>query len=224
MSAKGPWGFTLIELLVVVAILAILAVMALPNFQEAMVRTKVSRVRADHHSLMTAFEAYRIDHNAYPSAESNGTMKWATWVTTPVAYIASVHIDDPFTGKVPDDQANEYDSNASLKTYRYYGFNEKGYLNARTETGEVIPVYYSDPGVLKVSYFVLFSHGPDRVRSKGSNGKTFLHSANLFDGAKFCELIYDATNGTVSNGEILWTGGAPVGRASDAMSLIHASQ
>ena len=59
-------AFTLIELLIVVAIIAILAAIAVPNFLEAQVRSKVSRVKTDMRSLATAIEAYRLDHNVYP--------------------------------------------------------------------------------------------------------------------------------------------------------------
>ncbi len=59
-------AFTLIELLIVVAIIAILAAIAVPNFLEAQVRSKVSRVRADLRSLATAIEAYSTDYNKYP--------------------------------------------------------------------------------------------------------------------------------------------------------------
>jgi prepilin-type N-terminal cleavage/methylation domain-containing protein len=211
-------GFTLIELLIVVAIIAILAAIAVPNFLEAQVRSKVSRARADLRTLATALEAYRVDQTGYPSAESNGSMKWMRWLTTPVAYIARVDMDDPFTG--PAAIKDNPDTNISYKTYRYYGLNEFGYVNAQTLTGAIIPVY-SPPGTMKVFSYVLFSHGPDRIRSKGSNGDTFLASTNLFYPNKFIELIYDPTNGTVSNGEILRVGGNIIGRAAPAMRLIQ---
>lgn len=68
-------GFTLIELLIVVAIIAILAAIAVPNFLEAQVRAKVSRVKNDQRSLATALETYYVDNNTYPLAagSSSGT-------------------------------------------------------------------------------------------------------------------------------------------------------
>lgn len=64
-------GFTLIELLIVVAIIAILAAIAVPNFLEAQVRAKVSRVKADQRSLATALESYYVDTNSYPANDSS---------------------------------------------------------------------------------------------------------------------------------------------------------
>lgn len=211
-------AFTLIELLIVVAIIAILAAIAVPNFMEAQNRAKVARARSDHRSLALALEAYRVDQGAYPSAELNGSMKWIRWITTPVAYIARVDMPDPFTG--PNAVKDNPDRNISYATYRYYGFNEMGYVNAQSLTGRVLPVY-SPPGTPAVFYYVLFSHGPDRIRSKASNGKTFLDADNLFNPRRFAELIYDPTNGTVSNGEIFRAGGTLVGRAAPAAQLIQ---
>lgn len=114
-------GFTLIELLIVVAIIAILAAIAVPNFLEAQVRSKVSRVKSDHRSLATAIEAYYVDNNLYPAAAMGtananlisadtatlasgdagrtfalrqGTVVLST-LTTPIAYITT-YFADPF--------------------------------------------------------------------------------------------------------------------------------
>jgi prepilin-type N-terminal cleavage/methylation domain-containing protein len=67
-------GFTLIELLIVVAIIAILAAIAVPNFLEAQVRSKVSRVQADQRSMATALASYYVDNNGYPLATICGGM------------------------------------------------------------------------------------------------------------------------------------------------------
>lgn len=65
-------GFTLIELLIVVAIIAILAAIAVPNFLEAQVRAKVSRVKNDQRSLATGIESYYVDNNVYPLSARTG--------------------------------------------------------------------------------------------------------------------------------------------------------
>jgi prepilin-type N-terminal cleavage/methylation domain-containing protein len=67
-------GFTLIELLIVVAIIAILAAIAVPNFLEAQVRSKVSRVKTDIRSLATGIESYYIDNNLYPVCAREGRL------------------------------------------------------------------------------------------------------------------------------------------------------
>lgn len=59
-------GFTLIELLVVVGIISILATIAIPNFLEANIRSKVSRMKSDMRTIAIAVETYRIDNNHCP--------------------------------------------------------------------------------------------------------------------------------------------------------------
>ncbi len=103
-------AFTLIELLIVVAIIAILATIAIPNVLEALVRARVSRVKADMRTIATALDAYFSDHNSYPRDHDNagweGKYRWTVWdgrrgpnqvglyyVTTPVAYITSMAAD-----------------------------------------------------------------------------------------------------------------------------------
>ena len=83
-------GFTLIELLIVVAIIGILAAIAVPNFLNAQIRAKISRVQADQKAYSIALESYNLDHGNYV-----GTGAYIWRITTPVAYIAGL-FPDPF--------------------------------------------------------------------------------------------------------------------------------
>ncbi len=100
-------GFTLIELLIVVAIIAILAAIAIPNFMQAQIRAKVSRARSDMQTIATALEAYYVDGNTYPGCIEGypgvGVETFLpTSITTPVAYMSSNAINDPFHDPEPD--------------------------------------------------------------------------------------------------------------------------
>ena len=104
-------GLALIEVLIVAAVLAVLAAIAVPNFQEAQIRTKLSRVKADQRDLAVAIEAYKVDWGIYPPDQPG--MIWSTWpsfgwayagyhqklglLTSPEAYIVTVP-KDPFGG------------------------------------------------------------------------------------------------------------------------------
>ena len=95
-------GFTLIELLIVVAIIAILAAIAVPNFLEAQVRAKISRVKSDMRTYIVAAEAYRVDNSDYPWPNdqflSGADPTWdarQARLTSPIAYISSL-LKDPF--------------------------------------------------------------------------------------------------------------------------------
>jgi len=95
-------AFTLIELLIVVAIIAILAAIAVPNFLEAQMRAKISRVKADQRSIATALEAYAVDNtNKYPNMHTvlSGAWEYVGWgyaqrkLTTPIAYMTTMLAD-----------------------------------------------------------------------------------------------------------------------------------
>jgi len=90
-------SFTLIELLIVVAIIGILAAIAVPNFLNAQLRTKVTRVYSDMGAIGTALEMYHLDNNKYaPSNYIESHPKRALrHLTTPIAYMSSIPLD-PF--------------------------------------------------------------------------------------------------------------------------------
>ena len=54
-------GFTLIELMIVVAIIGILAAIAIPQYQNYIAKSQVSRVMAETGSLKTAMETCLLD-------------------------------------------------------------------------------------------------------------------------------------------------------------------
>jgi len=186
-------GFTLIELLIVVAIIAILAAIAVPNFLEAQTRAKVSRQKADMRTVSTALETYRIDHTKLPpdgqSTSGNavhagtklsyfGVAHLNHMLTTPIAYLTTVENGDSFAKK-----------NAPLteRTLRYVNFKNT-YAELLNSPGTYTS-YAKYAGDHQVS-----SMGPDSTASPDD-----LAVPGLF----WIATPYDATNGTVSKGDVI---------------------
>jgi len=196
-------GFTLIELLIVVAIIAILAAIAVPNFLEAQVRSKVSRVRADMRSIATAMEAYFVDHNGYPlhvDDPGRGPVPpdfrpWFAALTTPVAYITSMP-PDPFLD--PRSTGGINLGNSGLYIHYQALWNTWGRGVGGNPPYDWMPDGWGPwKGFVaqmraRGFWYLLQSVGPDRVQDM--NRKLGLGA------------FYDPTNGTVSVGDILRLG------------------
>jgi type II secretory pathway pseudopilin PulG len=198
-------------LLIVVAIIAILAAIAVPNFLEAQVRSKVSRARADMRSLATALESYATDYTRYPNHIINSTNSGTqtAWyidqslqmLTTPVAYMSSLKLADPFEAVGFVDPMITQHTGTTLKYVHYRDIYEWA---TPYSTSIMSPV----TGFTQFESFCLWSIGPDRVWSGGYWAPIELVSNQANDRAAGSQRTYDPTNGTVSNGDIFRVGGA----------------
>lgn len=187
-------AFTLIELLIVVAIIAILAAIAVPNFLEAQVRAKVSRVKADMRSIATGLESYRIDYNVYPpmsdapltdrpyTTAPGFHSRIPSYITTPISYMTSIP-EDVF---VPASTFSNPTYPLSTRVgFRFAYFNYDNYLRDNPAS-TTFPVRKNDAG-----NWLFYSYGPDKDVLNGPANSVYVN--------------YDPTNGTVSPGNVFRT-------------------
>ncbi|HUT24583.1 MAG TPA: prepilin-type N-terminal cleavage/methylation domain-containing protein [Sumerlaeia bacterium] len=211
-SRRETPAFTLIELLIVVAIIAILAAIAVPNFLEAQTRSKISRAKSDQRSLATAIEAYRVDYNKYPDPYDDfglsgavDYIQYLVGLTTPVAYITSVSLRDPFKPTV----AGEIWTSPSYFRADFLG--SCWYGNYETGVGRSNWGSYNFFGG-----FLIISWGPDREVSYLEHYVMDVHIPGWWQAQSWNRIqpraidsIYDPTNGTRSIGDIGRSGGMP---------------
>jgi prepilin-type N-terminal cleavage/methylation domain-containing protein len=226
-KVRAQRGFTLIELLIVVAIIAILAAIAVPNFLEAQVRSKVARTQSDLRTMATAMEAYYIDNNSY-TRDSDSSLDFldvgdaaltpsdpnfghcangALTLTTPIAYISSL-LEDPFVVNVEVE-------GAGARGYRI-GSGSWSYDSPPINPHDHQDSHLTFPVVGKRGSYVIIGVGPDKKRARmGYKNFPFMSlyeggaSTNLRPGKgqPLCYTDYDASNGTVSLGDVYRFGG-----------------
>jgi prepilin-type N-terminal cleavage/methylation domain-containing protein len=202
------FGFTLIELLVVVAILAIVAAIAIPNMLNAQMRAKVARVRNDLRVAAGALEAYRADNGSYPfhrgygsngfgevedahtinghgEARNYGFRTLSLRLSTPIAFITSAALLDPFKTGATDTTGFSYHSGDPTDlAYIHHNIYQ-------------FAIQQMSPGFFEDDFHQDYGHW--RVVSLGPSG--------LYGGFGNADLgwIYDPTNGVRSRGMIMRT-------------------
>lgn len=209
-------AFTLIELLIVVAIIAILAAIAVPNFLEAQVRAKVSRVKSDIRTVATAVESYRVDNNRYPPTPFVGPgadvlRVVPTRLSTPVAYVSSANFLDPFIGpNIGDFETIDGDADDDGRPdIRVYSFDASVGDPEGADPIAGKRFYYQSYDDARRSFFgtatgdeLLDEIGAWEMASLGPNQFRDLD----FDVNPIGVLLpYDPTNGTISPGDIIRT-------------------
>ncbi|MDX2176343.1 MAG: prepilin-type N-terminal cleavage/methylation domain-containing protein [Candidatus Sumerlaeia bacterium] len=223
-----PRAFTLVELLIVVAIIAILAAIAVPNFLEAQVRAKVSRARSDQRALATALEAYRVDNAAYPpqGPKTQSTYPYVTddtriyggdsprhaagnptilfHLSTPVAYITSSALPDPFF------KGFNLGGTSIANDVRWYNYSGD-YFGGRTyqpsTDGTVEQFEATSRALQQKTGWHLRSRGPDGLfatRTEGNSDFLLYHGQAGAGptGNGGINVLYDPTNGTASRGDL----------------------
>ncbi len=207
-------GFTLIELLIVVAIIAILAAIAVPNFLEAQARAKVSRVMADMRSIGVALESYHTDYSNYPIEKGpifigylmilgagptenvyTGQSKHAgILLTTPLPYLTAVPIDVYMTSM---QLGSEHRNKGGDRQFSVIATMQKpGIINKQLQ------LWFDEMRVLAGMFpqslnWSLESCGPDLTWWHGFPYRSDDRDPNRF--------IYDPTNGTLSQGQLVFS-------------------
>jgi type II secretion system protein G len=224
-------GFTLIELLIVVAIIAILAAIAVPNFLEAQTRAKVSRVKADLRTITTGLETYHIDNNSYvyqiPEWRAlrinNNQNLVLERLTTPISYLNSVStFDDPFVStKIKGGNDLEADNPVPTGAHAVWVFNLYKYYARNDTHPSILPPQGNQPHFLKKpKWYILGSAGADGETENLNGPMTTRPVDNEANRQFFLDIIYDASNGTISRGSLYRVGGTPTGAG---ISLFHAA-
>ena len=166
---KGK-GFTFVDFLIVAAAIAILAAIAIPNFAVSQQRARISRVINDLRSLSVAMESYWVDLKKYPCRTSpaygagwSAADLWAeylTGLTTPISYISSVRLSDPFISRMQYPAWFPKDSCGS------YFFTQYGDADGTQRSwGAMMRNMGNWKCVPSIDAYTISSFGPDRMNS-----------------------------------------------------------
>jgi hypothetical protein len=198
------------------------------------VRSKVSRAKSDMRTTATALEAYAVDHNSYPQCNgrataiayneppafppsNDGDFRILERLSTPVAYITTGAFRDPFAvltrksaatasgmvASAPITVSPTTDVAAKINSYLYQAVAPEQRATVTTSGFE--------PALVKARGWFLQCVGPD---------SNYYNLGGVLDNHYTPDepilLIYDPSNGTVSEGSVWRSGGSTQGGTSYA--------
>jgi prepilin-type N-terminal cleavage/methylation domain-containing protein len=217
-------GFTLIELLIVVAIIAILAAIAVPNFLEAQVRSKVSRVQTDLRTVATALESYKVDWNRYPadyvltpSNPGDGALTSEGFLpprlSTPISYLSTVALRDAFTLENMGGISASDPTNWPVGNLFYQSVEHSMRAAGVARFGPPVVREYQTQQPATAGYAGI------KTGAGWGNGFPWEESYGMWKAGSIGPIrryngganIYDVTNGTISSGDIYRTQLNPIG-------------
>lgn len=169
-------AITLFEMIFVLTVTLILSAIFIYSSKHIVVRTKFERVKEEHRVLTRALQNYCMDYNSFPARLSS--------LNAPAAYISSIP-EDPFT------------EHSEMRIYNYFYKPSTQYdfmIISAGPDGDV------DINIMAQKYMQLAaSSGDDNMQNIPARDEII--SAIL--PAYLAKKIYDPTNGTNSDGDII---------------------
>ena len=119
-------GFTLIELLVVISIIGLLSTMAVVSLNDARIKARDAKRKADLAQVWTALQIYYDDHLKYPECSTLDNPTVDCWNNTLSAALANG--SKPIIYPLPSDPLN-----TENYVYKYAGTKDEFVIHYETE-------------------------------------------------------------------------------------------
>ena len=207
-------GVSILELMIVATMLTLLAAISVPNWADSQRRTKLARSEASMRMVATALESYAADYSgiypydgALPNSMAQAYNYWYLpfTISTPVAYLSSHRVVDPFRTHSPELLPAQIASDIRyISTESTYGTAWSVYTN-RSQPSVYLSAVSRDYGKYRVH-----SVGPDRAYGPSGYASPGTKPPYGFPPSSV-SIPYDATNGVYSTGDIIRSEICPLG-------------
>lgn len=159
-------GFTLIELLVVVLIIGILAAVALPQYENAVLKSRTAGLLANMKTIRQAAEVYYMANGKYPASFSD--------------------LDVSFGGEEQGDAEETFSSAVVLADGTSYRLDQDGYIGGYwNKYGLTLNYWYKGTWGVKEGCFLLRAP-TDKLKKLGKSMGKFTQTTAFGDIYEIC--------------------------------------